>query len=303
MSEIGREEESRLSREDARLLDLLAENEFEPSALEGLGSDERRRVEAIMAVFGLMGDYPVEDADEDLVNATVLRVRRHGQLAHRQERAIGLSMVEPTARGWRIRMPDAISIAAVFLILISVGTLVLGQVRQYSIDAGCKSNLRALAQGFEMYARDYDGQIPMAPAGFSRAGIALWPDPVVLSEHNYCEHGHANCPGHEHGAGYSRQVVSANAGFAWLVNPAMPVMGDRNPVIDARDTGSAINPFIANSENHSQRGQNILMSDGSIIWLEGPLFDRDDNIWLIMGQRRFEPGDAPETLEDAFLAH
>lgn len=303
MSEHDQEDRSELSREDARLLDLLVESGFDSGRLQHVSEAERQRVEALISVFSLMDDYPVEDADEALVHATVLRVRRGAELAQRQQRAAGLSMVEPTARGWRIRMPDLISVAAVLLIGVALGTVVLGQVRQQAIDAGCENNLRALAQGFELYARDFQGRIPTAPAGYSTAGIAFWPDPFVLSKHNYCDHGHANCPGHTQGGGYSRQVMTAGVPFAWLGADRMPVLGDRNPVIDARDTGDAINPFVANSQNHSQRGQNVLFSDGSIEWLKAPLFNDDDNIWLIRGQRTFEPGDAPTTLQDAFLAH
>jgi len=297
------EDRSELSREDARLLDLLVESGFDPGKLQHVNADERRRVEALMSVFTLMDDYPVEDADDALVHATVLRVRRGVDLAQRHERAFGLSMVEPTDRGWRIRMPDLVSIAAVLLIGIALGSVVLGQVRQQAIDAGCKNNLRALAQGFELYARDFQGRIPIAPAGYAKAGVSFWPDPYVLSKHNYCDQGHANCPGHALGGGYSRQVIAAGVPFTWLGTERMPVLGDRNPVIDARDTGDAINPFIANSENHSRRGQNVLWTDGSVVWLPEPLVGDDDNIWLIRGQRTFEPGDAPTTLQDAFLAH
>lgn len=303
MIEYDREDRNELSPDDARLLDLLVESGFDAARVEGVDALERRRVEALLSVFTLMDDYPVEDADDSLVHATVLRVRRGVDLAERQQRVMGLSSVEATERGWRIRMPDIISIAAVLLISVALGSVVLTKVRQQAIDAGCESNLRALAQGFNLYARDYDGRIPMAPAGYATAGIAFWPDPYVLSKHNYCDQGHANCPGHHQGGGYSRQVVNGTAHFAWPTLPRIPVLGDRNPVIDARDTGDIINPFVANSENHSQRGQNVLFSDGSIEWLVEPLFNDDDNIWLIRGQRTFEPGDAPATLEDAFLAH
>ncbi len=292
-----------LSPGDARLLDALVENGFERERLEGLSAADRTRVEALMSVFVLMEDDPVEDADDALVAATVLRVRREADVAGRAKRVAGLDGVEATSRGWRIRMPDFISVAAIILIAAAVSWPVIGAIRQKAIDAGCQTNLRALAQGFELYSRDYDGKIPMGTAGYA-AGLAFWPDPSVLSELNYCESGHANCPGHQSGGGYSRQVIGKGIEISWATAPGgMPVMGDRNPVIDARASGDPINPFRANSENHSKRGQNVLYTDNAIVWLVDPHIGQQDNIWLIEGQRIFVPGDAPTSLSDAFLVH
>ena len=80
-----------------------------------------------------------------------------------------------------------------------------------------------------------------------------------------------------------------------------PILGDRNPVIDAALAGERI-PAISGSFNHGGRGQNILDSDGRAFWLERPVI-RQDNIWLPHGQTQLHRGDRPQTVGDVFLAH
>ena len=66
-----------LSPQDQRLLDALVECEFDPEALEALSAEDRQRVGALMKLLDLLNDYPVEDADDALVHATLARIDRH----------------------------------------------------------------------------------------------------------------------------------------------------------------------------------------------------------------------------------
>ena len=56
------------------------------------------------------------------------------------------------------------------------------------------------------------------------------------------------------------------------------------------------------SANHDGRGQNVLMSDGSIDWLEHPWVGRD-NIWLPEGSMFLQTGQTPRDRDDTFLVH
>lgn len=290
-----------LTRHDGEILDQLVESGFDPAAFENLGSEDQERVNAITGLFRLLDDYPVEDCDESLVDATISRVHRSDDarsVVARLESA-------PSANRWRIRVPDVITVAAVVLVAASIAIPIMGMVRQRAIDAGCVSNLRAVGIGFANYARDYDGYVPMAIAGFGLPVDApSWVDPSPLAQYGYCEQGNANCPGHPDQGGYSRQINAPGDRFAWFTGPTEPVMGDRNPVIDAHMSAGVIDPF-ANSRGHGGRGQNILMKDGATHWLEKPVLEsRDrvpDNIWLIRGTTRFEPGAVPDS-NDVFLA-
>ncbi len=71
-----------LSAEDRRLLDELSEVGFDPRVLDGYPPDQRRRAERLLDLLGLLRDYPVEDGDEALVQATMDRVEQIGSAVH-----------------------------------------------------------------------------------------------------------------------------------------------------------------------------------------------------------------------------
>lgn len=294
-----------LKPEDERLLDLLIEAEFDPDAVKVSSPEDSQRLRALTGLFGLLDDYPVDDADDSLVDATILRVRR----AEDREHAIAGRIQEAREKFGlkRLRLPDLISIAAVLLIVASVGWPMLNMMRRRAVSQECVANLTTLGDAFAMYANDWDGRVPIATAGFGGTGLAAsWVDPFPLAQLSYCPNGHANCPGHSAQAGYSRQLIihkrDASQDFSWFTGQITAIMGDRNPVIDARAEMSLIKP-TTNSQNHDGLGQNILNRDNSTQWLEIPVLDSDDNIWLIRGRNEFTPGEAPVSADDVFLAH
>jgi hypothetical protein len=247
-------------------------------------------------------DAAPQPADDVLVDATLARIARSE--SERVER-MRLTRGEGAAGGRRIRLPDFVSVAAVILIAVGVLWPVLGHVRQRAIDAGCVANLTALGSAFQTYAQDFEGAVPMQTAGWG-AGVVQprWLDPEALVRLGYCDAGHLNCPGHRRAgeAGYSRQLVISGDGAPMLTAGARPVVGDRNPLIDAMILASRgmVDPR-ANSESHSKRGQNVLSTDASVSWLTEPIVGGDDNIWLIQGQREPVRDLVPATDADVFL--
>ena len=65
-----------LTPNDQRILDDLIEASFDIEAMEPLSDAERQRAVALCALFGLRNDYPVEDADDTLLHATLARRHR-----------------------------------------------------------------------------------------------------------------------------------------------------------------------------------------------------------------------------------
>ena len=65
-----------LSPEDRRVVDELVEAGFSRRAVEAMPSSDRRRAEKLLAMLGLLHDYPVEDGDETLVRLTLERVEQ-----------------------------------------------------------------------------------------------------------------------------------------------------------------------------------------------------------------------------------
>ena len=298
------EPQSELSPDDQRLLDQLVEANFDPQAMEPLTPAERRRVSALVSLLSLLSDYPVDDADDTLVYATLARIDRR-----EEERAARMTLGPETSgirRSRRIHIPDFITVAAVMLIAASVLWPLMSRARRASIDEGCNSNLRALGYAFSTYAADYDGAVPMA----AFAGSNLSWDTVrnvlnlaPLIDKDYCEQGHLDCPGNDihYRTSYSYQWQGADSRSTWGILPTIVVIGDRNPVIDAARTGTILAPLTA-SLNHSERGQNVLFSDGSTPWLEKPVVGRD-NIWLPEGANSLRRGQNPTNANDVFLAH
>ena len=72
-----------------------------------------------------------------------------------------------------------------------------------------------------------------------------------------------------------------------------PVAADANPVQTMTRRGITPVHFMMSSQNHAQRGQNVLFSDGSVIWMVTPNLPNGprglfDNIWVIRDKNGVE---------------
>lgn len=291
-----------LTPDDRRLLDHLAEHGFEPRVLNGLRGDDRARAQRLLSLFSLLEDYPVDDADDTLIHATLARIRRSDERAARLDTSENARQIMAGGR-FRWRIPDLVSLAAVVLIGASILFPVLQMVRQRSVAATCATNMASLGQAFQVYARDYDNHVPWQAAGYGSPAKLL--DPLPLVSAGYCSHGHANCPGH--GvilAGYSYQIHIAPEGqtLRWRGHPDEVILGDRNPIQDARRSASLLSP-LTNSQNHAARGQNILQRDLSAHWMPVPVRGSDDNIWLPAGATETDLGGLPANPMDTVLTN
>lgn len=298
------EQHPTLCPQDQRLLDALVASGFDRRALEPLSTTDRQRVDALFTTFGLLHDYPVEDADDALLDATLARIER-ADAEQRERMALDAERARAFSGRRRIRIPDFITVAAVLLIGVSVVWPVLSYVRNRSIDIACGDNMRQISSAFAQYAADFNGRMPVAVAGFS--GPTTWQSvPTIanldlLRRYGYCDQNHMNCPGHDHpGPSYSYQAQDPRSPAQWDRNPRMVLLGDRNPLIDAFYGGQFLPPLVA-SLNHGERGQNVLYGDGSNTWLGLPVVGHQDNIWLPAGVDRLH-GDEPVPT-DTFLVH
>jgi hypothetical protein len=296
-----------LSADDQRALDALMDAGFNPSMIELPAPADRLRVNALLNLLGLMKDYPVEDCEPALIDATMARIDQYEtELARR----LNFDVQQEERRrlfGGRIRMPDFITVAAVILIAAGVLWPTLSAIHQKSMDLSCANNMRVLGYALKNYSADNNEVIPMAKAGVGGSWdtIANVLNLQPLVEGHYCELNHLNCPGHHHdevGPSYSYRWQMPAAPVHWNSGRVTVVLGDRNPLIDAARSGRTLSP-LSMSINHNGRGQNVLASDGSVLWLEEPLIDRNDNIWLPNGSQELRSGQLPTEPGDVFLAH
>lgn len=308
MSEINHNAPSgpQLSPEDQRLLDCLIDAGFDFDQMGPLSSTERMRVQQLQKLLGLMCDYPVDDADEALLDATMARIDRY-----EDQRATRMSLSpedQPMRGGISFRLPDFISVAAVLLIAASILWPLLASVRQQSIDRTCANNMRMVGYAFGHYAADNNGAMPMAKAGFLPGASWDTMSNVVnlapLVEGQYCSHGHLNCAGnHEHLENtYSYQWQKPGTQMMWGSGRVTIVLGDRNPLIDAARAGRILPPDTL-SRDHRGRGQNVLATDGATFWLTDTVIGTRDNIWLPHGAQKLSAGATPKDKADVMLAH
>ncbi len=303
MTHRSREQSPELSPQDAALVDALVDSGFHAGAIEGLGQDERRRVQAIANLFELLDDYPVEDADDTLVHATLARIDRH-----QDDRATRMSF-ESAREGprRRIRMPDFISVAAVVLIGASVVWPLATHMRQRAIDTGCSDNLRRMGLAFDAYAADNEGSMPVARAGLFSNWFPNYRNVENLQPlfaGGYCSAGDMDCPGHAdmHGESYSYKWHLPDHRSMWGPGRGQLTLAlaDRNPLVDAF-LAARVAPPLSLSINHSGRGQNVLASDGRTVWLVQPVVGGSDNIWLPGRAPFLTPGLEVTDPLDAFL--
>ena len=107
---------------------------------------------------------------------------------------------------------------------------------------------------------------------------------------------------HDHyGSSYSYQWQPPAAKLLWNTGQTMVILGDQNPLVDANISGNVV-PANSMSINHNERGQNVLMSDGTILWLTVPRIGQD-NIWLPQGVLILQAGQQPADASDTFLVH
>jgi hypothetical protein len=307
-----------LCADDCRLLDALMESGFDRNYLSAVSRADNQRLDAISSTLGLLRDYPVDDADETLVHATLARIdriedTREARLKFDNQQAQSAFDGESRWR-FRIRVPDFITVAAVILIGVSVCWPVLHSMRQQSMVLACANNMKNLGYAFGQYASDHRGAVPMAMAGpaltWDKVSNALNLEPLISG--HYCESNHLNCPGHEHRAesargvmavptsSYSYRAFGSGAPNGWQTMRVTVILGDLNPVVDAALAGRFAEPLSV-SLNHGGRGQNVLWSDGSDLWLPQPVVSRDDNIWLPRGAGRLTGGEQPADEADIFL--
>ena len=285
-----------LCTEDCRMLDRLVESGFDVEQLEPLSDEERERAHALENLFGLMEHYPVEDAQDTLLHATLARIDRD-----EDERADRMSIETGAVRS-RIRFPDFITVAAMVLIMASVAWPLFTYVQNRSLDLACANNQRLTGFGLRNYSADY-GTTPFAQASLgSSFRNVLNLAPII--DHGYCERRHVTCPGHDSDRGegnYSVHFHLPGHSVDLDVLRRVVILGDRNPVIDGHRRGAKLPPLTV-SPDHGGRGQYVLINDGSTMWLKQPVIG-SDNIWLPQGADDLEAAAEPASVTDVFLMH
>ncbi len=278
----------KLCKADAEMLDRLVDVGFELDQLEYLSPEETQRAKSILALLGLMDAYPVEDASDTLIDATLARIDQYeSQRSARMH--ISTSEIEPTSRGFKIRMPDLISVAAMILIAASVFLIINQGAREKSIQQECASNIAMIGHGLANYGFQNNASTPTTQAAslgsFFGGTIPDRIDPQVLVDEGYCNQNHLNCPGHGGDSGgfsYHTQTPDMWKNLQ-SHRRIFFVISDRNPILNDLLAGGNPDPLTP-SGNHGSLGQNLLRDDGSTPSQAPAPVIGGDMIWVLDGK-------------------
>lgn len=291
-----------LAADDAVAIDLLIEHGLDLDAATRARPELSARLSAAAALFGRLEAYPVEAPDAQLVDATVARIARAE--SEREDRmrlqpALEPAQSTPALARWR----DLVGLFAAAIIILSIGMPIAAWMQGRSNDANCSNNLRLLGSGIATYFGDH-ASMPVAASLVPDLGsLANWQDYrggrhlKHLAESGYCDRSCTCCGADSTGEGYAYQVPSREARLAWGGVVRIPAVADRNPLIDLTRRGRVIGSYSINSPEHGGRGQNVLFTDGSVLFEGSPILvlpdlapeghpfatpahQRLENIWL-----------------------
>lgn len=263
-----------LSPEDASTVDRLLEDGLDPERLETLSGDERTRGEAVLSLLGKLDQYPVEDASEDLVSATLARVARAEDEQGDRMRLDPASQDSTRLQGRRWRLPDLFATAAMLLLAVGIIWPIANSMSTHRMVALDQANFMELNASLGTFSSSNNGSTPM------EAAASLLPDPLDwlgghAGMHNAAiqktfgadaqENDFYMPEGHRARDAYSFQVWSPDLD---LSHSEQPIAANTNPlpalIAADRSTQLTISEAIRNSASHRGSGQNVLFGDGSV---------------------------------------
>lgn len=265
-----------LGAEDARAVDLLIEHGFDLDRALSAHPELAPRLSAAHALFARMDAVEVEPPDPALIDATLARIARE-ETARESRMRVGPGSDRALVGVSPSRWKDFVAVACVAIMLLAIGMPLSTWLRGRSIDARCSANMRTIAGALDTYTKDH-GALPFAASlGADFASLLDWrgyqnsSHLSPLHEHQYCDPGCLCCAGAPEGAGYAFQVPSRMADWRWRGGERVPVLSDRNPIIDFERRGLRVASLVGNSPDHDGRGENMLFTDGSIEFVTTPV--------------------------------
>lgn len=278
-----------LNPDDARILDMIAEHGFDDSMLAKLNDSDRKRGTEITNLLGLLDAYPTDDASDELVDATIARIRRDDSQRLERMRLPEPDSIQSTQAdlgGRRFHFPDLFATAAMLLLAVGVLWPIMNYARSGRLVMLDRANLGETGQNVALYAAANNGATPMQAtagilpdpfewngrhAGQYAKGVRTAMSGTASSNNDY------HCPEsdpalHPYSFQYWQSgddLLQASRMLAANVSPVHTVKGEVK-LAHLKD----------NSPCHLSEGQNILYGDNSVAWIETWEVD-GDRIWDI----------------------
>lgn len=307
-----------LSTEDGEALDAYLALRRQGLSDGPMPTGVRERVAKLQGVLNVLDRANDEPIPERLADQTIQAIQRDRQ--QQQQRSALSAMPIASDRQGSIGIRQIATTAALFVMALSILLPMLNNAQRNAEIAQCSENLAGLGADLQQIAFDYKGQThrtdqPEAGvfnplAKFARTNLdgsavpanqasffVLMDERRVASQHLACPTGSANDPA----ALYNGQNPAAGGPFRLFLK-ARPIFADTNPLYTVTAKGLVRDeavPSLTRSVNHAGRGQNVLISDGSVRWMLRPAIagdaDTSDNIWL------YQPTKNTDQNDDVFL--
>lgn len=307
-----------LCTEDGEALDAYLALRQQGLSDGPMPSGLRERVAKLQGLLSVLDHASDEPVPNGLADRTLQAIERDRQ--QQQQRSALSTLAVASDRQGSIGIRQIATTAALLVMALSILLPMLNNAQRSAQIAQCSENLAGLGGDLQQIAFDNKGQThrdnrseagvfnPLAK--FARTNLdgsvvpsnqasffVLMDEQRVASEHLACPSGPSNDPA----ALYNGQNPAAGGPFRLFLK-ARPIFADTNPLYTVTDKGLVRDqqvPSLTQSINHAGRGQNVLISDGSVRWMLRPTLAGDaetrDNIWL------YQPGNATDESDDVFL--
>lgn len=327
---IGAAEESgpRLDDRSSQELDRLVSSGWERPAPGSLTS--------LLASLDAPPGDPAGSSSSRLIEATLARVQQAIDGATvRMRLPADEFAVRPRSR---VRLWDVVAAAACVALVSAIIAPMLAGLRASSIESQCAMNMGRAGLGFSLFANDHQGALPSVESFERKREVVLHVTPravwwtvgqpaqshsanlYTLVRGGYASPADLACPGNQRAdtelapsaedwgtpesVSYGYQLF-ASTQPRWFSGETSLVLADKSPVIERARRGESIDA-TRSSPNHASRGQNTLWNDGAVRFLQHPVTDRGDNIWLPKPLERLpaptlKGDERPASSTDAFI--
>lgn len=294
----------------------------------------RREHETLGELFATLARFDAPAPPTDLQQRICARI----DAARTTQRILAEQQQVSRAAGRLVSLRDLVAVAAVLVMMVGIGVPGLLQMKQRARRVACSWNLGQIGRGLQAYAATFGESLPFAGwdaqaswSPTSQQQMHLIPNRrhlYLLLRRSYVPSAAAFvCPG-AGGAPMpanliprrndfleSRNISYAGQNMAGVrptlrSRPAMPVVGDDNPVfadgiplldVLARRFGLR-EPARLNSRAHGGSGQNILTIGGVVRWVTTPKAGLGgDNIWTLQDVRHYTGREGPKKASDTHL--
>jgi hypothetical protein len=281
------------------------------------------RLDRLRGILQPLDTWAAPPAPANLVSNILDRIEES-----RFPRLVASSTLPPgERRGGRrrpvISLPELVALAACLTLFVGIFVPSVSKQRFGARKALCQHNLASLFGGMQSYAADHGGALPNV--GVTRGADWLRDAPnrqnlLVLFRLRYVGDPRTLvCPSRgDHEAAPTtadrRIAILARRNCSYdfqnmggpttglRVGWCIPIAADSNPLFEGGSFHAVVDPRKANSVAHRGRGQNVLCTDGHIIFAREPIAGQfRDNIWTIEGIKHYTGTEVQSASTDAFL--